>query len=83
MGTIANAGAAMTNYGDESNGDWRTYRCPVCSHSDGVSLAGTESVLIRCSHCDTPLEIARRSSGGSVSVTVASRPSRRQKERAS
>ena len=51
-------------------GDWRSYRCPVCSHTDGVSLAGTDSVLIRCSHCDTPLEIRTRGPD-SASVKVA------------
>lgn len=63
------------------SGDWRTYRCPVCSHTDGVSLAGTESVMIRCSHCDTPLEI-RRKGIDSVSVTVSSPLRGREKERA-
>lgn len=62
-------------------GDWRTYRCPVCSHTDGVSLAGTASVLIRCSHCDTPLEVARKD-GGSVTVTVFEGRARRSRERA-
>ena len=51
-------------------GDWHSYRCPVCSHTDGVSLAGTEAVLIRCRHCDTPLEVRSRGPEG-VSVTVA------------
>lgn len=63
-----------------ANGEWRTYRCPVCSHTDGVSLAGTEAVLIRCSHCDTPLEI-RRKGGDSVAVTVSSARSRREREK--
>ena len=57
-------------------GDWRSYRCPVCSHTDGVSLAGTEAVLIRCSHCDTPLEVRSRGSEA-VSVTVALQLGRR------
>jgi hypothetical protein len=51
-------------------GEWRSYRCPVCGHTDGVSLAGTASVLIRCSHCDTPLEVSARGPD-SASVTVA------------
>jgi hypothetical protein len=42
----------------------------VCGHTDGVSLAGTVSVLIRCSHCDTPLEVSARGPD-SASVTVA------------
>ena len=50
-------------------GEWLSYRCPVCSHTDGVSLAGTVSVLIRCSHCDTPLDVRPRGPG-SASVTV-------------
>ena len=65
-------------------GEWLSYRCPVCCHTDGVSLAGTVSVLIRCSHCDTPLEVRQRGPD-SASVTVAAPPSRRrtQRERAS
>jgi len=60
-------------------GEWRSYRCPVCSHTDGVSLAGTEAVLIRCSHCDTPLEVrVRGPDKASVMVTYG----RRQTERA-
>jgi hypothetical protein len=65
-------------------GDWLSYRCPVCSHTDGVSLAGTVSVLIRCSHCDTPLDVRPRGPD-SASVTVAIPQARRrsgQKERA-
>src|SRR5438477_12526620 len=42
---------------------WRSYRCPVCSHTDGVLLAGADEVLIRCSHCDTPLESSVRGGG--------------------
>lgn len=64
-------------------GDWRSYKCPVCSHTDGVSLAGTESVLIRCSHCDTPLEVrARGPDGASVTVAIPAPRRRSQKERA-
>lgn len=65
-------------------GDWRSYRCPVCSHTDGVSLAGTEAVLIRCSHCDTPLEVRSRGpDSASVTVAVSRTPGRSgQKERA-
>lgn len=55
--------------GDAAEDGWRSYRCPVCSHSDSVSLAGAETVSIRCSHCGTPLEIRPRG-GASVSVTV-------------
>lgn len=66
---------------DVSDGEWRTYRCPVCSHTDGVSLAGADAVLIRCSHCETPLEIRRRGAD-SVAVTVSSARARRLRERA-
>ncbi len=41
-------------------GEWRTYRCPVCGHTDHVADSGMASFLIRCSHCDTPLEIVVR-----------------------
>lgn len=42
------------------SGEWRTYRCPVCGHTDHVADSGMASFLIRCSHCDTPLEIVVR-----------------------
>jgi hypothetical protein len=50
---------------------WRTYRCPVCSHTDGVLLAGADEVLIRCSHCDTPLEVSGRGGGQTAAAKVA------------
>ena len=50
---------------------WRTYRCPVCSHTDGVLLAGADAVLIRCSHCDTPLEVSVRGGGQTAAAKVA------------
>ena len=34
---------------------WQSYRCPVCGHTDAVSAA--ELTAIRCSHCDTALEV--------------------------
>ena len=38
-----------------------TYRCPVCGHRDVAELeAGHESVVILCSYCKTPLEVASR-----------------------
>ncbi|HUG39052.1 MAG TPA: hypothetical protein VMM12_01125 [Longimicrobiales bacterium] len=38
-----------------------TYRCPVCGHRDVAELtAGQESVVISCSYCNTPLEVASR-----------------------
>lgn len=70
---------------DPSNGgttsSWRSYRCPVCSHTDGVLLAGADEVLIRCSHCDTPLQISVRGAGQTAAAKVA--PLRRaERERA-
>jgi hypothetical protein len=59
---------------------WRSYRCPVCSHTDGVLLAGADAVLIRCSHCDTPLEVSVRGGGQGTTAKVAALG--RQKERA-
>ena len=58
----------------EEGGDdtgWRTYKCPVCSHTDGVLLAGADEVLIRCSHCDTPLEVSGRGNSQNATATVA------------
>jgi transcription elongation factor Elf1 len=60
---------------------WRTYRCPVCSHTDGVLLAGADEVLIRCSHCDTPLQISVR--GGSQTSVKLAALRRTERERAS
>ena len=38
-----------------------TYRCPVCGHRDAAELAaGQDSVVIPCSYCHTPLEVASR-----------------------
>jgi transcription elongation factor Elf1 len=38
-----------------------TYRCPVCGHRDTADLpAGQESMVIPCSYCNTPLEVASR-----------------------
>jgi transcription elongation factor Elf1 len=38
-----------------------TYRCPVCGHRDVAELAaGRDSVVIQCSYCNTPLEVASR-----------------------
>ena len=50
---------------------WRSYRCPVCSHTDGVLLAGADEVLIRCSHCDTPLQISGNGGGQTAAAKVA------------
>lgn len=37
------------------------YRCPVCGHTDMAELpAGVEAGVIRCSHCETALEVAVR-----------------------
>ena len=60
---------------------WRSYRCPVCSHTDGVLLAGADAVLIRCSHCDTPLEVSVRGEGQTAATKVAA-PRGQAKERA-
>ena len=63
---------AMDSTGAASTG-WRSYRCPVCSHTDGVLLAGADAVLIRCSHCDTPLEVSVRGGGQNAAAKVAQR----------
>ena len=60
---------------------WRSNRCPVCSHTDGVLLTGADAVLIRCSHCDTPLEVSSRGRGQTANAKVAA-PGRQAKERA-
>lgn len=49
--------------------DWRSYRCPVCGHADDVAVPADESLLIRCSHCETALEV-ERDQGGSERVSV-------------
>ncbi|MDE2772290.1 MAG: hypothetical protein OXI46_01085 [Gemmatimonadota bacterium] len=47
---------AMDTMGGDPSA-WRSYRCPVCSHTDDVMLAGPDAVLVACSYCDTPLEL--------------------------
>ncbi len=38
-----------------------SYRCPVCGHRDSAELAaGEESAQIRCSYCNTALEVRSR-----------------------
>jgi transcription elongation factor Elf1 len=38
-----------------------TYKCPVCGHRDAVDLeAGSETVIIVCSYCETPLEVSAK-----------------------
>ena len=59
---------------------WRSYRCPVCSHTEGVLLTGTDAALIRCSYCDTPLEVTARGGGLTADAKVV-RSGLRAKER--
>lgn len=48
----------MSGTGDVRSG---SYRCPVCGHRDNAELpAGEETGVIRCSHCNTALEVAAR-----------------------
>lgn len=53
-----------------------TYRCPVCGHRDVAELsADRESVVIQCSYCNTPLEVASRGPDSlRFSVQVSERP---------
>lgn len=53
----------------------QSYRCPVCGHVDATSLGGAESAVVRCTHCDTHLEV-RPKEGPSLSVRVAPRSDR-------
>ena len=59
----------------------KSYRCPVCGHVDATSLGGAESAVVRCSHCDTHLEV-RPKTGPTLSVRVAPRSGQRSRERA-
>lgn len=59
---------------DSTGGDpsaWRLYRCPVCSHTDDVMLAGSDAVLIACSYCDTPLELSMQARRQFANARVA------------
>lgn len=50
---------------------WRSYRCPVCGHTDEVVIAPGASPRIQCSHCDALLEVALEKEGAeSVSVRL-------------
>lgn len=66
----------MSGTGDVRNG---SYRCPVCGYTDNAELpAGAEAGVIRCSHCDTALEVTARSEDSmrfSVQVAEGTAPS--------
>ncbi|MFO7260133.1 MAG: hypothetical protein DIU52_003190 [bacterium] len=47
---------------EQEDVQYGTYRCPVCSHRDGAEIRRGDAVgLIRCSYCDTSLELTLRS----------------------
>lgn len=72
----------MAEEATRTPGDERSsYRCPVCGHVEATSLGGAESAVVRCSHCDTRLEVRPRE-GPSLSVRVAPRSGGRSRERA-
>lgn len=48
----------------------RSYRCPVCGHVEATSIGGAESAVVRCSHCDTHLEVWPKD-GPTLAVRVA------------
>jgi uncharacterized Zn finger protein len=52
---------------------WRRYRCPVCGHTDGVTMEEAGTARIRCSHCGAVLE-ARLESASAERVTVQIAP---------
>lgn len=43
----------------------RTYRCPVCGHSDAVEVAvgAGEPFPVQCRYCETALEVRLRAEG--------------------
>ncbi len=53
-----------------------TYRCPVCGHRDTAELGpAQEMAVIRCSYCQTPLEVSSRGSDSiRFSVQVSEQP---------
>ncbi len=53
-----------------------TYRCPVCGHRDTADLpAGQNALVISCSYCNTPLEVASRGADSlRFSVQVSEQP---------
>lgn len=58
--------------GSRKGNAWRSYRCPVCGHTDEVEIAKGESARIPCSHCDTLLDVRlTRERAESVKVQVA------------
>lgn len=51
---------------------WRSFRCPVCGHTDEVAVPDGDTLRMRCGHCETPLEVEGKGAGtGKVSVHVA------------
>lgn len=58
--------------GSGEGGGWRSYRCPVCGHTDEVEIATGQAARISCSHCDTLLDVRlTRERAESVKVQVA------------
>ena len=51
-----------------------SYRCPVCSHTDGVELRTGVVVRIPCSHCQTLLELRLEREGSERVSVVLVRP---------
>jgi DNA-directed RNA polymerase subunit RPC12/RpoP len=53
-----------------------TYRCPVCGHRDSAELAsGQDLALIRCSYCNTALEVRPRGADSiRLKVQVSEQP---------
>jgi len=53
-----------------------TYRCPVCGHRDTADLApGQDAIVLQCSYCHTPLEVASRGADSlRFSVQVSEQP---------
>ena len=59
-----------------NDGQYGTYRCPVCGHRDGAELnTGESQRVVSCSYCNTLLEVSARGADSvRFSVQVAEQP---------
>lgn len=71
----------MTEGAGAGREGWRSYRCPVCGHTEGVGMGDRETLMTRCSHCETELELWVRTEMAASAKVAEPRPGRRRRKR--